>query len=551
MNIAEIKNNLFIFNTMSGSKELFKPINKDKVLMYVCGITAYDYSHIGHARAYITFDIIYRYLRHIGFNTVYVRNFTDIDDKIIKKANEEGVAFNIISERFIDEFHKDMDTLYVESPSYEPKATETVEDMILFIKSLIDKGFAYEKNSDVFFKVNSFKEYGKLSHKNIDELLSGARIPLNEEKENPLDFSLWKRSKPNEPFWKSPWGSGRPGWHIECSAMSMKFLGEQIDIHGGGSDLIFPHHENEIAQSESFTGKKFVNYWIHNGFVNINNEKMSKSLKNYITIRDLLKDYEPEVIRLFFMFTHYRSFIDFSQNGLESAKQSLIRLYETLNLYIDIKNKIADKIIKKIDNYDKDSFVNKKTVNNNTDNNINISANYNFNNGINNIINNNNNINNINNKFNKSDFEMSNDNIEDYLNEFYNAMNDDFNTASALAVLFNLIRKTNQIINNSLAKGFIYDYELKFLDQFYNFVAIIQNIFGILKENPQIFLERYLRNSENIGLSNEEIQNYINKRNESRKNKDYKSADEIRKMLSDKGIILEDTGFETKYKIEN
>ncbi|MCL4546399.1 MAG: cysteine--tRNA ligase, partial [Deltaproteobacteria bacterium] len=306
MDLKKIKNSLFIFNTMSGSKELFKPLNKNKVLMYVCGITAYDFSHIGHARAYITFDIIYRYLKHLGFDTVYVRNFTDIDDKIIKKANEEGVAFNIISERFIDEFHNDMDSLSVEHPSFEPKATETIADMLLFIKSLIDKGVAYEKNNDVFFKVDSFKEYGKLSHKNIDELLSGARIPLNDEKENPLDFALWKKSKPNEPLWESPWGQGRPGWHIECSAMSMKFLGEQIDIHGGGSDLIFPHHENEIAQSESFTGKKFVNYWIHNGFVNINNEKMSKSLKNYITIRDLLKDYEPEVIRIFFMFTHYR-----------------------------------------------------------------------------------------------------------------------------------------------------------------------------------------------------------------------------------------------------
>ena len=550
MNIAEIKNNLFIFNTMSGSKELFKPINKDKVLMYVCGITAYDYSHIGHARAYITFDIIYRYLKHIGFNTLYVRNFTDIDDKIIKKANEEDVAFNIISERFIDEFHKDMNSLYIESPTYEPKATETVEDIILFIKSLIDNGFAYEKNSDVFFKVNSFKEYGKLSHKNIDELIFGARIPLNEEKENPLDFALWKKSKPNEPFWNSPWGQGRPGWHIECSTMSMKFLGGQIDIHGGGSDLIFPHHENEIAQSESFTGKKFVNYWIHNGFVNINNEKMSKSLKNYITIRDLLKDYEPEVIRLFFMFTHYRSFIEFSQSGLESAQQSLIRLYEALNLYIDIKNKIADKIIK-IGNYNKDGFANEKAADSDSDfkyKHNNSSASYNFNADIG--IGDNISINiNSNNKLNS---KISNDNnIENYLNEFYNAMNDDFNTASALAVLFNLIRKTNQIINNSFAKRFIYDYELKFLDQFYNFIAIIQNIFGILKENPQIFLERYLRNSENIGLSNEEVQNYINKRNEFRKNKDYKAADEIRKMLSGKGIILEDTGFETKYKIEN
>jgi len=516
MDFTKIKNSLFIFNTMSGSKELFKPLNKDKALMYVCGITAYDYSHIGHARAYITFDIIYRYLRHIGFNAVYVRNFTDIDDKIIKKANEEGVAFNIISERFIDEFHNDMDSLSVEHPSYEPKATETIADMLIFIKSLIDKGFAYEKNNDVFFKVDSFKEYGKLSHKNIDELLSGARIPLNDEKENPLDFALWKKSKPNEPFWESPWGQGRPGWHIECSAMSMKFLGEQIDIHGGGSDLIFPHHENEIAQSESFTGKKFVNYWIHNGFVNINNEKMSKSLKNYITIRDLLKDYEPEVIRIFFMFTHYRSFIDFSQNGLESAKQSLIRIYEALSLYVSIKNKIADKIIEIIKN-DGYSIGNNAETNNAKTNNA----------------------------------ETENIEIEDYLNDFYNAMNDDFNTASALSVVFNLIRKTNQIINNSLSKGFINDYELDFLDKFYDFIKTIQNILGILKKDPQIFLEKYLKNFENTELSDDEIKSYINKRNEFRKNKDYKSADAIRKMLLDKKIVLEDTGFETKYKIEN
>jgi cysteinyl-tRNA synthetase len=558
MNFKKIKNNLFIFNTMSGSKELFKPLNKDKVLMYVCGITAYDYSHIGHARAYITFDIIYRYLRHIGFDTVYVRNFTDIDDKIIKKANEEDVAFNIISERFIDEFHNDMDSLSVEPPSYEPKATETVADMLVFIKSLMNKGVAYEKNNNVFFKVDSFKEYGKLSHKNIDELLSGARIPLNDEKENPLDFALWKKSKPNEPFWESPWGHGRPGWHIECSAMSMKFLGEQIDIHGGGSDLIFPHHENEIAQSESFTGKKFVNYWIHNGFVNINNEKMSKSLKNYITIRDLLKDYEPEVIRIFFMFTHYRSFIDFSQGGLESAKQSLIRLYEAVGLYISIKSKIADKIIRIIKN---DNNINNSDNSNvritrdksDNDNNCGNSAsgeivetdlksNSNCDNNSNNSDNNNDN-----NKIGTENIVI----IEDYLNGFYNAMNDDFNTASALSVLFNLIRKTNQIINNSLSKESINDYELEFLDKFYDFIKTIQNILGILKKNPQIFLEKYLKNFENTELSYDEIKNFINKRNEFRKNKDYKSADEIRKMLLDKKIILEDTGFETKYKIEN
>jgi cysteinyl-tRNA synthetase len=509
------KKKLFIYNTLSGSKELFKPIFDDKVLMYVCGITAYDFSHIGHGRAYITFDIIYRYLKHIGYEVVYVRNFTDIDDKIIKRANDERTDFYNISERFIKEYNQDMESLGVAYPTYQPKATETIPDMIKLIKSLIDKDFAYEKNGDVFFRVNSFKGYGKLSQKNINELLAGARIPVNEEKENLLDFALWKKSKQNEPFWDSPWGQGRPGWHIECSAMSMKFLGGQIDIHGGGSDLIFPHHENEIAQTESYTGKKFVNYWIHNGFVNINNEKMSKSLKNFITIRDLLKEYHPEIIRLFFMFTHYRSFIYFSESGMESAKQSLIRLYQALDLYNDFKVKVKNNVIKVMPEAE---FKTGHDIQ----------------------------IENIANK--NMDLDLI---FENFKNEFYKAMNDDFNTAEALSVIFNIVRKMNQLINQSLANGLTDMKRIAFLDNLFSFVMPVSEILGIMKEKPGTFLNNFLKDVSKISLSEEEIKNYIEERNEYRQNKEYKLADDIRKMLYEKGVELEDTNFGTKFKIIN
>ncbi|MHB1545514.1 MAG: cysteine--tRNA ligase [bacterium] len=490
--------NIYIYNTLSLSKELFKPINEDRVLMYVCGITAYDLSHIGHARAYITFDIIYRYLRRLGYNVVYVRNFTDIDDKIIKKANEENSSLEKISSKYIDEYHKDMNALNVLNPAYEPKATETIKEMINLTSGLIEKGNAYEINGDVFFRVNSFKGYGKLSHKNIDELISGSRIPVNEEKENFLDFALWKKSKEGEPSFDSPWGKGRPGWHIECSAMSMKFLGESIDIHGGGSDLIFPHHENEIAQSESYTGKKFVNYWIHNGFVNINSEKMSKSLKNFVTVRDVLEKFHPEALRLFFMFTHYRSFIDFSFDGIESARQSLMRLYQAVNLYGEFKKLINE-------------------------NGITVEK--------------------------KNDFAMP-ESIENYKNDFYNSMNDDFNTARAISVIFDLVRKTNKIINDSMAQNFIIFKDLAFLDEAASFVKeSLSGIFGLLNEDPKRFIESNLTNLTVMNAAAEEIKKLIDKRNEFRKNKDYVSADEIRKALLEKGIVLEDTGFGTTYKI--
>src|SRR3972149_6883997 len=298
--------------------------------MYVCGPTVYDLSHIGHARSAVTFDILYRYLRYKGYNVNYTRNYTDIDDKIINRANKDGVAWNEISERYIKAFDEDMAALGVELPNFRPKATETINEMLNVIQALIDKGFAYVLDGDVYYSVRKFKEYGKLSGKNIEELESGARVEVDERKQDPLDFALWKASKPGEPWWESPWGRGRPGWHIECSAMGQKYLGQCFDIHGGGKDLVFPHHENEIAQSYGATGHPPVKYWINNGFVNINKEKMSKSLGNFFTIKEILKKFNPEVIRYFLLSSHYRSPIDFSDQNLNEAKINLDRFYDPL-----------------------------------------------------------------------------------------------------------------------------------------------------------------------------------------------------------------------------
>lgn len=494
--------NIYIYNTVSQKKEPFKPIKPDDVLMYVCGITAYDFAHLGHARAYITFDVIYRYLGYRGFKVTYVRNFTDIDDKIIKRANEEGRTTEEVASAFIDEFARDMDSLAVSKPDFEPKATETIPEMIKIVSGLIEKGNAYEKNGDVFFRVGSFREYGKLSHKNLDELIAGSRVPQNEEKENPLDFALWKSSKPGEPSWDSPWGKGRPGWHIECSAMSMKFLGESIDIHGGGSDLIFPHHENEIAQSESYTGKNFVNYWMHNGFVNINNEKMSKSLKNFITIRGLLEEYHPECIRLFFMFTHYRSFIDFSYEGLDSARQSLARLYQALKLYEELVAEVEGKRLA----VKEESGVSGEAPDENS-----------------------------------AEKEMS---------AFNDAMNDDFNTPVALSVIFNAVRKANGIMNGSFSAGSIVKGEYDYLNALFAIIRKISaGVLGILNEEPAEFIRENLMDVSSTGFTAEEIKSLILERDDCRKNKEYSKADEIRKKLLDNGIVLEDTGHGTTFKI--
>ncbi len=319
-----------VYNSLTRRKEEFKPIEPGEVRMYVCGPTVYDLSHIGHARSAVAFDVIYRYLRYRGYRVRYTRNYTDVDDKIIKRAMDEGTDSSMVAERYIKAFDEDMACLGVETPTYTPRATESIKKMIEIISGLIDRGYAYTVDGDVFFCVRRFNDYGKLSGKNIDELASGARIEVDERKKDPLDFALWKKSKPGEPWWDSPWGRGRPGWHIECSAMCLEWLGETIDIHGGGKDLIFPHHENEIAQSEALTGRPFVRYWLHNGFVNIDKVKMSKSLGNILNIRDVVRVHTPEAVRFFLLSSHYRSPIDYTASSLREAEKALDRFYTTL-----------------------------------------------------------------------------------------------------------------------------------------------------------------------------------------------------------------------------
>ena len=319
-----------IFNTLSNEKEEFLPLTPGQVRMYVCGVTVYDSAHLGHCRFLITFDVIYRYFRSLGFEVDYVRNFTDVDDKIIKRAQDERASWELIANRYIDEFNQDATALGLLAPAIEPRATEHIPDMIEIIQRLEQNGHAYRINGDVYYSVLSFLDYGKLSRKDVDELEAGARVEVDERKHSPLDFALWKSSKPGEPTWDSPWGSGRPGWHIECSAMSTKYLGQPFDIHGGGRDLIFPHHENEIAQSEAAAGRPLARYWLHNGFLNINQEKMSKSLGNFFTIREILADFDAVALRHYFLSSQYRSPMDFSMDGLTEAARATDRIYETI-----------------------------------------------------------------------------------------------------------------------------------------------------------------------------------------------------------------------------
>ncbi len=322
---------LRLYNTLSGKKEEFEPLSEGEVRMYVCGPTVYSLSHIGHARSAVSFDVVYRYLKYLGYEVNYTRNYTDVDDKIIQRANEEGIDSVELAEKYITAYDEDMDALGIELPTNRPRATETIETMVGIIGALIDRGKAYTAGGNVFYRVRAFEGYGKLSGKNIEELESGARVDVDERKEDPLDFALWKESKPGEPSWSSPWGKGRPGWHIECSAMCLKWLGITIDIHGGGKDLIFPHHENEIAQSEAASGKQFAKYWLHNGFVNIDSEKMSKSIGNILNIRDVLSEHTAESIRLFLLSSHYRSPIEYGPDTLRESEAKAERFYRTVD----------------------------------------------------------------------------------------------------------------------------------------------------------------------------------------------------------------------------
>ena len=327
---------LRIFNSQTKKKEEFLPLHEGKVGIYVCGITAYDVCHVGHARSAVVFDVITRYLRYRGYDVTYVKNFTDVDDKIIEKAQREKKGIAEISERYIREHDEDMEALGVARPTVTPRATEHIDGMIRLVATLIEKGLAYAVDGDVYYAVEQFPGYGKLSGRDLSDMLAGARVDVNDKKRNPYDFSLWKASKEGEPWWESPWGNGRPGWHLECSVMSQRYLGDTFDIHGGGEDLVFPHHENEIAQSEGATGKPLARYWVHNGFVRVNSEKMSKSLGNFFTIRDILKQYHPEVLRLFMLQSHYRSPVDFSDAALNEARQGMDRFYSTLKMIHDL-----------------------------------------------------------------------------------------------------------------------------------------------------------------------------------------------------------------------
>ena len=488
-----------IYNTLSNQKEPFEPLEPGRVYMYVCGITAYDLCHVGHARSAIVFDVIYRYLQYRGFAVVCVRNFTDVDDKIIKRAQEEGTNSHAIAERYIEAFYADMDQLGVARPNYEPRATQFIPEMIELIEILIDKEYAYEVEGDVYFAVEKFSGYGKLSKRKLDEMIAGARVAVEARKKNPMDFALWKASKPGEPAWPSPWGQGRPGWHIECSAMSTKYLGSTFDIHGGGKDLIFPHHENEIAQSEAAFGKIFARYWVHNGFVNINQEKMSKSLGNFFTIREVYERYQPEVLRLFLVASHYRSPVDFSPESMAEAERGLERFYNTIEQVSELVGELP-------------SLGQLPTSED-------------------------------------PEFNSLRDKIDSVSARFQDDMDDDFNTAAALGQLFDLCRALNRFQDSRPRKPT--PEEKKLLAQGVHRLLECANVLGLLQRSPAEFFREQRRMSLSIlGIGQEEVEGLIAARAQARKEKDWVRADEIRDKLAEMSIILEDKPEGTRWRVK-
>lgn len=456
--------------------------------MYVCGVTVYDYCHVGHARAAIVFDTMYRYFKYLGYDVNFVRNFTDIDDKIINRANEEGIEWQEVNRKYIDAFYEDMGQLNIAQPSVEPKATDHIPEMLEMIQSLVDQDKAYEAEGDVFYSIKSFKEYGCLSGKNIDDLQSGARVEVNETKRNPLDFALWKKSKPGEPFWDSPWGPGRPGWHIECSAMSKKYLGDTFDIHGGGKDLVFPHHENEIAQSCGCTGKQPVKYWVHNGFVNIDKEKMSKSLGNFFTIRDVYKKYHPEVLRMFLISSHYRSPIDFSEKNLEDSTKVLSRFYEGL---AGAQKKIGD--------LDTNSI---------------------------------------------QDFQEKVKN-HPLTQKFEAAMNDDLNTAIVMALMNEELRNLNTAVSS---KGKLSLEDLAVATTAWESVGHNLGLFFLTPEKFEDDLFKIKNQDLNLDVS--KIEGLIADRKSARESKNWAEADRCRDELTAMGVVIEDNPNGTEWKLK-
>ncbi|PAV27922.1 cysteine--tRNA ligase [Virgibacillus profundi] len=460
-----------VYNTLTRKKEAFTPLEEGKVSMYVCGPTVYNYIHIGNARPAIVFDAVRRYFEYKGYDVDYVLNFTDVDDKIIKTAKELGEEVPDIANRFIDAYLEDVGALGVKKATHNPRVMDTMDDIIHFIAALVEKGYAYSVDGDVYFKPRSFEGYGKLSHQSIDELRSGARIQIGEKKEDPLDFALWKRAKDEEIAWESPWGEGRPGWHIECSAMAKKYLGETIDIHAGGQDLTFPHHENEIAQSEAMNGKSFANYWMHNGYINIDNEKMSKSLGNFVLTRDLIEQHDPQVLRFFMLSVHYRNPINFTEELLEGAHNSLDRIKTA---YSNLEHRKESSL-----NLEKDT-----------------------------------------NKWLEK--------VNAFKQQFEKEMDDDFNTANAISVLFDLTKEANVYLQSNQTSSNV-------IEAFQEAITTLLSVLGITLQEDSVLLD-------------EEIEALIEERNEARSARNFARADEIRDMLKEKNIILEDTAQGIRWK---
>ena len=463
-----------IYNTLTRKKEEFVPITPGEIKMYVCGPTVYNFFHIGNGRTFIVFDTVRRYFEYRGYDVKYVQNFTDIDDKMIKKANEENTTVKEVGDKYIKEYYQDADNLNIERATVNPRATEYIDQIIEFVKELIDKGYAYEVDGDVYFSTKKFEGYGKLSGQNLEDLQAGARINVDERKKDPMDFAIWKAEKPGEPSWNCPWGKGRPGWHIECSCMAKNILGDTIDIHAGGMDLSFPHHENEIAQSEALTGKTFSNYWMHSAYVNVNNQKMSKSLNNFFTARDILKEYDADVIRFFMLCAHYRIQINFSKELLDSAKASVDRLYNAIE---NLENLLGEV----------------KTENMTEE---------------------------------ESNYLNS---LDSFRQKYIEKMDDDFNTADAITVLFELCKNINTNVSINSSKELVQ----KCLD----IIRELGKPLGILQKSTKGDLES-------------EVEELIIKRQEARKNKDFALADKIRDDLKERGIILKDTPQGVRWHIE-
>jgi cysteinyl-tRNA synthetase len=461
-----------IYNTLTNKKEEFVPITPGEVKMYVCGPTVYNFFHIGNGRTFIVFDAVRRYLEYRGYKVKFVQNFTDIDDKMIKKANTENITVKELGDKYINEYYKDADALNIERATINPRATEFIEEIVAFVKDLIDKGYAYEVDGDVYFNTKKFIQYGKLSGQDLDELQAGARISVDERKKDPMDFAVWKKQKIGEPAWESPWGMGRPGWHIECSCMAHKLLGETIDIHAGGEDLVFPHHENEIAQSEARTGKTFANYWMHSAFINVNNQKMSKSLNNFFTAREVLDKYDSDVIRLFMLSGHYRTQLNFNVELLDSSKAALDRLYNAIG---NLENLVEEVKSDRLSEAEKEYI---KT-------------------------------------------------LSAYKDKYVEKMDDDFNTADGISVIFDLVRDINSNVTVNSSRELV-QYSLELIRE-------LGSPLGILQNTKKVSLE-------------DEIESLIAQRQLARKDKNWALSDEIRDNLKAKGIILEDTPQGVRWK---